>query len=90
MLERIREELLTLTAGEEVEIYLFGSFAKGKNSASSDVDIAIGGLSEKKIREIREYFEESTIPRKVDIVDMNFAGEKILREIERTGVRWSD
>lgn len=90
MLDRIREKILALTDGENVEIYLFGSYAKGNFRTSSDVDIAIGGASEKKIREIREYFEESNIPRKVDIVDMNFAGEKILGEIERTGVRWSD
>ena len=90
MLDRVREKILSLTAGEDVKIYLFGSFAKGNYRTSSDIDIAIGGASSKKIREIREYFEESNIPRKIDIVDMNFAGEKILREIERTGVRWRD
>ena len=90
MLDRIREKVLTLTSGENAEIYLFGSYARKSFRQSSDVDIAIKGASEKKIREIREYFEESNIPCKVDIVDMNFAGEKLIGEIERTGVRWSE
>ena len=70
------------------EIYLFGSFANGTFTRSSDIDIAIDGAREEQIRQLRCILESSTIPRKVDIVDLNFCGEKLREIIFREGIKW--
>ena len=61
-----------------MKIYLFGSWAQGKEKYSSDIDLGIWGKSEKHFRKLallRIKLEESTIPYKVD--------ETFLKKVER-------
>lgn len=88
MLEKIRRQIREILQGTDAKIYLFGSYAKGNFRQSSDVDIAIQCANLQKIRQLREHFEESNIPCKVDIVDLNFASADLIGEIERTGILW--
>lgn len=90
MLEKIRRQIREILQGTDAKVYLFGSYAKRNFRQSSDVDIAIKGLSRQKIRQLREHFEESNIPCKVDIVDLNFASADLIGEIERTGILWKN
>lgn len=88
-LEELKEFLKDFFQGEDVEIYLFGSRARGENSEFSDIDIAI--LSRQDISDklvvLRYILEESNLPFKVDIVDLNKA--RYLKEvIKKEGVRW--
>lgn len=72
-----------------VEIYLFGSRAKGKETSCSDVDIAIksSDLDPKDLAWIRFMIEESNFPYKVDLIDL--AKAPYLAEIiEKEGIRW--
>ncbi len=75
--------------GYKVEIYLFGSRAKGTHMEGSDIDIAI--LSEEDISDriaiLRAILEESNLPYKVDIVDLNrapYLKDRVMKE----GIRW--
>ena len=73
-LDLIKRRVLAVLLGENVSIGLFGSFASGLPNRSSDVDIAIvpkGSWDEKKLTLLREEFEESTIPYKVELVDFS-------------------
>lgn len=90
MLEKIRSQIRDVMQDTNAKIYLFGSYAKGNFRQSSDVDIAIKGANSQKIRQLREHFEESNIPCKVDIVDLNFASANLIGEIERTGILWKN
>lgn len=90
MLEKIHRQIREILQGTDAKIYLFGSYAKGNFRQSSDVDIAIQGANKQKIRQLREHFEESNIPCKVDIVDLNFASADLIGEIERTGILWKN
>ena len=90
MLEKIRSQIREILQDTDAKIYLFGSYAKGNFRQSSDVDIAIKGANKQKIRQLREHFEESNIPCKVDIVDLNFASADLIGEIERTGILWKN
>jgi hypothetical protein len=56
------------------------------------VDVAVefsGTPNERKIADLREQLEESTIPYRVDIVDMSRAAESLREEIRRDGIRWN-
>lgn len=69
-----------------MKIYLFGSWAQGKEKYSSDIDLGIWVKSEKLFRKLallRIKLEESTIPYKVDIVDLTKVDETFLKKVER-------
>ncbi|HNW83402.1 MAG TPA: nucleotidyltransferase domain-containing protein [bacterium] len=58
----------------DCEVRVFGSRVKGAAKSYSDLDIAIAGkekIPRKKIHEIKEAFEESSLPIRVDVVDFN-------------------
>ncbi len=85
----LREFLKNLFRSRNVEVYLFGSHARGDNSEFSDVDLAI--LSKEDISEeitiLKALLEESDLPFKVDIIDLRKA--PYLKEIiEKEGIRW--
>ena len=90
-LERIRRLVLKVFEAEGVNIYLFGSWARGTMRHSSDVDLAIEGTGSevsRKIALLREELEESTIPYRVDVVDMSQAAQVLCEEIRREGILW--
>ena len=89
--ERIKALVLKEMDGEPASVYLFGSWARGTQQRSSDVDVAIeyhGASNWKKIEALREALEESTIPYCVDVVDMQNASESLLKEIRKDGIVW--
>ena len=90
-IEKIRKCALEFMKDERVRIYLFGLWARGEARCESDVDIAIEGddrLKASKISALRDFFEESTIPYRVDVVDMRRASEELKEEIRRDGILW--
>lgn len=66
-------------------VYIFGSRATGKNHPFSDIDILIAGnittQNSAQIGAIKELFEESNFPYKIDLVH-----ESHLAESYRPGV----
>jgi len=75
-LDRVRELVTTHLGGLDVRVYLFGSFARGDTHRFSDIDVAVdsdGPLPAGTLPRLREAFEESTIPRHVEIVDLTTA-----------------
>jgi len=88
-LEDLKRFLEEFFKGQEVEVYLFGSRARGDNTPFSDVDIAVHSESDigEKLTLLRELLEESNFPFKVDIVDLKSA--PYLKEIvAKEGIRW--
>jgi uncharacterized protein len=66
-------------------ILLFGSYAEGRNSAHSDIDIAVCGMSSK------DYFKAvASLPylvkHPVDLIDFDDLSPKYRRSIEKDGV----
>ncbi|MBR1885235.1 MAG: nucleotidyltransferase domain-containing protein [Schwartzia sp.] len=87
-IEAIRRMALEFLADTPGHVYLFGSWAKGTQRRCSDVDIAVEGGNPGKIGALRELLEESTLPCRVDVVDMGFASESLREEIRKDGVAW--
>ena len=90
-LNRIRELVLGELRDRRVRVYLFGSRASGHDTPGSDVDIAVEGIEDPRvIFRIRELLEESTIPYKVDVVDLGTVDPEFREFVRSTGVLWKD
>ena len=86
-LDRITEILRRALHDKACAVYLFGSRADGTNTAVSDYDIAVlGDNLSRELSLARELLEESTIPFKVDVVDLNVTSAEFRRNVERDGV----
>lgn len=76
-----------------VNIYLFGSWARNEEKRTSDIDIALQSQEEiptKKLVELREEIEESTLPYNVDLVDLSKVNSIIINKVIREGIVWKD
>ena len=69
-------------------LYLFGSRATGRATEASDFDIAVRAEVpiDRGLSVARERLEASTIPLKVDLVDLTMAGDTLIREVEGEGI----
>jgi predicted nucleotidyltransferase len=76
---------------KNAEVYVFGSRVDGKHQQYSDLDLAVhaGGVkvSSQALTAIKTDFDNSLIPVKVDLVDINDISEEfktiILKKFER-------
>ncbi|HEY0526385.1 MAG TPA: nucleotidyltransferase domain-containing protein [Stellaceae bacterium] len=91
-IERIRTMVLDALGPRDAAVILFGSCATGEAVRSSDIDVAIlprdADFPNGFFADLREAFEESTIPYNVDLVDLRSADPDFRRRIEKEGV-WS-
>lgn len=64
-----------------------------EEKTSSDIDIAIdysGDLPKGVISSLREVFEESSIPYRVDIVDLTKADREFKSKVMKEAIIWKD
>jgi len=72
----------------EAEIIVFGSRVHGTAKSWSDLDLAIkakSALDWKLLEEIKEAFQESELPFRVDVLDWNDITDAFRRAIEVNG-----
>jgi hypothetical protein len=87
---RILREVL---GGWPVNVYLFGSWARGQATALSDIDVAIESpspLPPGTLARLRERLEESTVPYRVEVVELGAVDPQFRQHILEEGIRWSD
>lgn len=92
-IKQLKQTVLNFLQNERVKIILYGSRARGDNSPSSDVDIGIlseGNLDRLSLSRLRDLLEESTIPYRVEIVDLGQVSESFKAEILKDGIIWKD
>ena len=92
LIQRVKAIVLQHFSTQNVRIYLFGSWARGEQKRSSDIDIAIEENKDisYEITLLREKLEESTIPRHIDVVDMHHAGKALCQRIRKEGIVWKE
>lgn len=80
--------LLVATFPEQ-KIYLFGSRAKGSASEYSDYDIAIESATpiRNKLSHVKTLIEDSTIPYKIDLIDLSQA-PYLVKTVREEGIVW--
>jgi Predicted nucleotidyltransferases len=71
----------------DCEVRVFGSRYKRTHKAYSDLDLAIvdrggGKLSFRKLGELKDAFEESDLPFRVDVVDYNAVSDAFRKIID--------
>jgi predicted nucleotidyltransferase len=74
-----------------VQVYLFGSWARGEERRTSNIDIGIVAetpLSRELLTTIRTKLEESTIPYQVDVVDLTRSDRKFVEKVRKEGIIW--
>ncbi len=92
-LSRLKDMVLQSLKSQNVGIVLFGSRAREDSRPYSDVDIGIiphGAFDKTRITILREKIEESTIPYKVEIVNLEEASEEFKKGIMKDAVIWKD
>lgn len=70
---------------ENTKIWVFGSRAKGKTRRASDLDLAIDTgrkLTKKETSALFHAFDESDLPYKVDVLDLNNINESLKKLID--------
>lgn len=70
--ERIKKDLNAFAKGKNMQIFLFGSAVRQEKFADVDVGVT-GEITEKDVRVLKELFEDSTFPFKIDVVNFNTA-----------------
>lgn len=91
ILERLKNIVMSEIGDASVKVYLFGSWARGEERRSSDIDIAVewpGGAPSGKLADLREVLEESDLPFRVDVVELSVAGEVLADKVSKEGVLW--
>ena len=81
----------SVTEQADVRVYLFGSWARGEERITSDIDLAIEGEDVSEIAmQVRETLEESDIPYRVDVVNLVEASPELLANVRKEGILWKD
>lgn len=93
LLEIYKEQLLQIIKKHVpgCKVTLFGSRAAGTQREGSDIDVCLDAgvaIPYDTILSMYVDLDETTIPVKVDLVDMHAANEKIKQEVLKKGVVW--
>ena len=92
-LEEARRIVLAELGGYRARLYLFGSWAAGTASRSSDIDIGVWPeepIPRHVLSRIREVLEESRVLYPVDLVDLSETSSEFRARVLREGKPWND
>ncbi|MGN0031622.1 MAG: nucleotidyltransferase family protein [Candidatus Gastranaerophilaceae bacterium] len=71
---KIVKDVLSNVLADDVKVYVFGSRVKGTLKEYADLDLALQGrelLPQSILDTLNIKFEESLLPYKVDVIDLN-------------------
>lgn len=92
MLEMVRLVVRSQIQSAPVRVYLFGSWAREEERLTSDIDLAVEGekqVLEELLPRLREALEESSVPYRVDVVNLAEAAPELLEKVQKEGILWS-
>ena len=92
-IDRIRQMICQYCANLPVAVYFFGSRAKGTERSTSDVDVAFlpkGQLPHHWLSLLRFQLEESTIPYKVDLIDLSKVSSNFKAQALMGAIIWKE
>jgi len=72
---------------KKVQIFIFGSSVQDKQFGDIDIGI-IGEVTDMEIRDLKEFFEESTFPFFVDIINFNKVEKTFKDNVLNNKVLW--
>ena len=91
ILRQVRSVVESVTEQANVQVYLFGSWARGEERVTSDIDLAIEGEDVSRLAlHVREALEDSDIPYRVVVVNLMEASPALLANVRKEGILWKD
>ena len=72
---------------KKVKVFLFGSAARKARFHDCDLGI-IGKVTKQDVLRLKERFQESNLPYKVDVVDFNQVGAVFKENVLRQPILW--
>jgi hypothetical protein len=93
ILNEVKRIVFAMLGQIPAEVYLFGSWARQEERRTSDIDIAIGcedSSASERLMSIRTALEESTIPYRVDVIDLTSVARVFADKIRKEGIPWHD
>lgn len=76
-----------LDKNKNVKVFIFGSSTNSKKFGDIDVGI-MGEVTDKEIHELKDYFENSTFPFFVDIINFNTVEDSFKNNVLNNKVIW--
>lgn len=91
LLAELRRIILDAVGRYHADVYLIGLFARGDVRQWSDVDVAIDGskIPAGAWAKLEDELEQSTIPRRVELIDLAQTDDAFRHRVRAEGVRWS-
>lgn len=92
-LDAARRIVRNIVGAEDARLFLYGSRARGDAGPRSDIDIAVlprRSLPPGVLARIREALDESTIPYRVEILDLSTVNEEFRRNVLAEAIPWTD
>jgi predicted nucleotidyltransferase len=95
ILNQVKRTIFNQLSGTSAKIYLFGSWARVEEKPSSDIDVAIefdkiDDTNRRTLVNIRYMLEESTIPYRIDVVNLHEADANIVNKVREEGILWDE
>lgn len=93
ILEQVKRSVLDGLGELPVKVYLFGSWARQEERRTSDIDVAIWydeSIPMGTFAKIRLSLEESTIPYRVELIDLTKADSVLVNKVKGEGILWKD
>lgn len=91
-LDRVRAEILRAVADHNVDVFLFGSWARGDAVRTSDIDTALDpppSFPRAEIFRLRERLEELPVAYPVEVVDLRDASSAFRKGVRKEGISWN-
>ncbi len=73
--------------GKKVQVFLFGSSVRKERFGDFDIGL-MGEVDAPLVRKLKNAFEESTIPYKVDVVDFNHVAKTFRDNVFKEPIIW--
>lgn len=92
-LDEVRKIVVAGLRGHRARVYVFGSWATGCGTRTSDIDVAVlplEPLPRDLLCEIREALGESRVVFSVDLVDLSQSPEDFCERVLREGILWNE
>ena len=92
-LDAARRIVRRVVGSEDAQLLLYGSRARGDAGPHSDIDLALlprRSLPPGVLARVREALEDSTIPYRVEIIDLSTVNEEFRRKVLAEAIPWTD